>query len=99
VVGFCLVLGAFDTVPALQRLSLALFGNPIVAIVTLLGGSWVAHALAEKHPLNVVAYAAYVLIFGLAIAPIVAYANAIGQPGLPGQAGLITGIVFLGLTI
>jgi FtsH-binding integral membrane protein len=98
VVGFCAVLLAFEHVPALQGLSRTLFGNPIVAIVTLLGASFAAHALAERSPINAVVYALYVLVFGLAIAPLVAFANQ-AAPGIVGQAGLITGVVFLGLTV
>lgn len=98
VVGFCAVLAAYDHVPVLQSISRTLFGNPIVAIVTLMGASFAAHALAERTPLNAVVFAAYVLVFGLAIAPLVSYAN-VTAPGIVGQAGLITGIVFIGLTI
>ncbi|MBK8974514.1 MAG: Bax inhibitor-1 family protein [Planctomycetes bacterium] len=98
ILGFCGVLGAWPHVPALQSLSFALFGNPIVAILVLLGLAFGVHAIAEKHPINIVGYAAYVLVFGLALAPLVAFANATA-PNVVSQASLITAVTFLGLTV
>jgi FtsH-binding integral membrane protein len=98
VAGFAGILASFEHVPALQSLSYTLFGNPIIAIVTLLAASFAAHALAERSPINVVVYALYVVVFGLATAPLVALANHVA-PGIVGQAGLITGIIFGGLTL
>jgi len=54
--------------------------------------------MAERSPINVVVYGLYVLVFGLATAPLVSLANSVA-PGIVGQAGMITGIIFGGLTL
>ncbi len=96
--GFCGTLWSFDHVEAVRHLGFALFGNPIIAIVVLMGGAYLVHAVAERSPINAVAYALWVFVMGLAIAPLVSYANATA-PAVVSQASLITAVVFLGLTI
>ena len=94
ILGFCGVLMAWDNAPVLQDLTRGLYGNFIIPLVVLIGMAWFAHAVAEKHPLNIVAYALYVLVFGLLIAPLVYMAKDVHIT----QAAVVTGVTFIGLT-
>ncbi len=97
VLGFCATMWAVQEIPALRDFAWGIVQNPIIAIVFMLGGAYAVHAVAEKPGINAIAFAAYVFVFGLLIAPWVMYASQT-QPGVVGQASLITALIFFGLT-
>lgn len=98
ILGFCAVLGAYGQVPIVTQAANALAVSPLLTIVLLLGMAFGVHAIAEKHPINILGYVVYVVFFGLLIAPFVAYAN-LQSANVVTQASMITAITFLGLTI
>lgn len=84
--------------PAVARLAEGLWRtSPWITLVVVLGGSWLVHAVADKHPLNLVAYFSYVFLFGLLLAPLVLFV-AHAAPVVLTQASLLTAFVFTGLT-
>ena len=95
VLGLCVTLWAFQHVPILQQIGYALISNWILYIVAGLGITYAVHAVADRYPINLVAYAAYVVFFGIYLGPLVMIAEG---TGLVTQAALLTGIVFTGLT-
>ncbi len=64
-----------------------------------LGGSYAVHAVAETRPINAIAYAVWVVLLGLLIAPIVLMVNATKGPEIITQASGLTALVFGGLTV
>ena len=67
----------------------------LLYIGLFLAGSWLVNMLAEKRPINVVAYASWVFLLGLLVAPLTLAAG----PALVTQASIITAVVFGGLTL
>lgn len=61
------------------------------------GGAAAVHAFAERKQVNLVLYLGYAFVTGLLTAPIVLWAAAM-DPGLVGQASLLTVLTFSGLT-
>lgn len=95
---FAGTLWAAGNVESVSNLAAALWGtNRWLVIVLILGGSWAVHSLADKYPINLVAYFTYAFMFGLLLAPIVLYA-AHSQPMVLAQASILTTFVFVGLT-
>ena len=98
ILGFAATLWAAGNVESVARLARGLYElSPWVSLIVILGGSFVVHAVADKSPLNLVAYFTYVFLFGLLLAPLVLYA-AHTQPQVLTQASILTAIVFTGLT-
>lgn len=98
VLAFAAILGAWGQSETLQSMSSVVAGNWIIGLVAIIAVSFFAHAVAEKHPLNIVAYAAVVLIYGLFVGPVVAYISAGHGTAIITQASLITAVIFIGLT-
>lgn len=97
ILGFCATMWSVETVPFMWQLSFAIANNWFLAIVLLMGGAWGVHAVAERSPINALAYGLYVVLFGLLIAPWVIMAST--QGNIVSQAAMITSVIFLGLTI
>jgi FtsH-binding integral membrane protein len=96
ILGLCASLWGFSHIPAMQELGFMLLRNPILYIVAFLGITYGVHAVAEVRPINVVAYAVYIVFFGLMLTPLVTIAA--NYDGMLNQAVLITAVVFSGLT-
>lgn len=95
ILGFCGTVWAVGNVPAVGDLAMRVVTlNPLVTLLLLFGASYAVHAVAERSPINVVAYAAYVVMFGLLIGPWIAISNA----DAVSQAAMITALIFVGLT-
>ncbi|MBI5851652.1 MAG: US12 family protein [Planctomycetes bacterium] len=98
VLGFAVTLWAAGNVESVSSLAQGLWRtSPWITLVVLIGGSWLVHAVSDKHPLNLVAYFTYVFFFGLLLAPLV-LSVAHAAPVVLTQASLITAFVFTGLT-
>ncbi len=95
---FAATLWAVASIPQAQELAINIYrGGPLLFIAILFGAGFVVHRVAEKSPINVVAYFAYTVLFGLLLAPPVLYYAATGANILT-QAALVTTLVFSGLT-
>ena len=105
--GFAATLWAAASVPVVHDLAMSfaqlIYGRGIMGMVIYMaiffGGSYAVHALAEKSPINIVAYAAWVVLMAFFTAPIVFMANAVGGAAILHQASALTAIVFGGLTV
>jgi FtsH-binding integral membrane protein len=98
VFGFAFTLWAAGNVPAVRGLAVGLWGtSPWLVLILALGGGWLVHTMAERSPINLVLYFAYVFLLGLVLAPLVLYA-ANNASGALTQASLMTAITFGGLT-
>lgn len=103
--GFAATLWGAANVPALHDVAMKLGGliyghrwGFLVYLGLFYGGNYAVHALADKRPVNVVAYAAWVVLMGFLLAPLVLYiADAKGME-IVTQASATTALVFLGLT-
>lgn len=107
ILGFAATLWAAGNVAPVNRLAVALgqliyqgrFGSLFYIGIFMLG-SWGVNALAEKKPINVVAYATWVFLLGLLVAPIVLFLNSGPRgPELISQASAITAALFGGMTL
>ncbi|MEO0481613.1 MAG: Bax inhibitor-1 family protein [Planctomycetota bacterium] len=98
VLAFAAILAAWGQSETLQSMTGFIGGNWIIAMVVIFGVSFFAHAVAEKTPLNMFAYGAVVLVYGLLIGPIVAIISAGHGTGIITQASVITAVIFMGLT-
>jgi FtsH-binding integral membrane protein len=95
---FVATLWAAGNVASVRELAVGLYRmNPWLSFAIVLGGSWLVHAVAEKSPINVVAYFTYAFLFGLLLAPIVLVA-ANTAPVVLTQASILTAFVFTGMT-
>lgn len=107
ILGFAATLWAAGNVDSVNRLAVSLGGliyghkyGIFIYCGIFLAGSWAVNALAEKKPINVVAYASWVFLLGLLVAPIVLFVNAGPDgPALVSQASMITALIFGGLTL
>ncbi|MCK5943197.1 MAG: US12 family protein [Planctomycetes bacterium] len=107
VLGFAATLFACATVPALTDLTWSIaeliYGRGLVGwaiyLGVFLGGSWLVQSVAEKRPINVVAFAAWVVVMGLLVAPIVLIASQAHGAEIIQQASALTAVVFGGLTV
>ncbi len=103
ILGFAATLWAAGNVPPVTRLMVSLWeliaGNGLVGwaiyMGLFLGGSFAVQALAEKKPINVVAYASWAFLLGLLVAPLTITAPA----GTVATASLLTAVVFGALTV
>ncbi len=105
VLGFAATLWSAANVPfandLAMRVGAMIHGNRwggLIYIAIFLGGSYAVHALAEKRPINVVAYAAWVVVLGFLTAPLVLWLGAAKGPEIITQASALTALVFGGLT-
>ena len=106
VLGFAATLWATANVPfandlAIQvgRLTMGHKWGWAVYMGIFIGGSMVVNRLAETRPINVIAYAAWVLILAFLIAPIVLVLNHTHGPEILTQASMLTALVFGSLTL
>jgi FtsH-binding integral membrane protein len=99
VLGFALTLWAAGSVDWVRNLALGLWRtHPLIVMIGLFAASWFVHSVAEKHPINLIAYWGYVFLFGLLLAPIVLWAASTQGPSVLATAAVVTAIVFTGLT-
>ncbi|HEB52245.1 MAG TPA: hypothetical protein ENI87_03205 [bacterium] len=106
VLGFAATLWAAAHVPLVNGWAMSLaeviygsrFGWLIYAGI-FIGGSMAVHAVAETKPLNMIAFAAWVVVMALLIAPIVLWIAAAQGPEVITQASGLTALVFGGLTV
>ena len=107
VLGFAATLYATATVPALTDLSMRfaqlIYGRGMVGwaiyLAIFMGGSFLVQTFAEKRPVNVIAYAAWVVLLGFMVSPIVLIANAAHGVEIVQQASGLTALVFGVLTV
>jgi len=107
VLGFAATLFACATVPALHDLTWEfaqlIYGRGIVGWAVymgiFLGGSWLVQSVAEKRPINAYAYAAWVVVMGFLVAPLVLIASEAHGAAIIQQASALTALVFGGLTV
>ena len=102
ILGFAATLWACGNIAPVRNLMVDLWGliagtqyGFLVYIGIFFAGSWAVQALAEKKPINAVAYASWAFLLGLLVGPLVQVAGA----ELVSQASLITALVFGGLTV
>ncbi len=96
--GFAFTLWAAGNIPAVRDMAVSLYRtSPWISLIVILGGSYVVHAVAERSPINLIAYFAYVFLFGLLLAPVVLHVANV-QPEVLTQAAMLTALVFTGLT-
>lgn len=72
-------------------------GGPLLFMVIILGAGFGVRMVAYRSPINVVAYFAFTVLFGLLLAPMV-LSIAATQHGVVTQAAMVTLLVFSGLT-
>ena len=94
ILGLCGSLFAFGQFEFMQTMSRWMLSNWLLYIALFLGVTFAVHMVAERYPINVVAYALYVVFFGLILGPLVTIAE--GQT--LNQAVLITALIFSALT-
>ncbi|MFN3243794.1 MAG: Bax inhibitor-1 family protein [Planctomycetota bacterium] len=107
VLGFAATLFACATVPALTdltwRFANLIYGNGLMGwaiyMAIFLGGSWLVQSVAEKRPINAFAYAGWVVLMALMVAPVVLIASEAHGVGIIQQASALTALVFGGLTV
>lgn len=105
VLGFAATLWATANVPFANDLAMqigrAIYGQRFGFLIyfgVFMAGSWAVQALATKAPINAIAYAAWVVLLGFLIAPIVLIISQVHGPAIVSQASAITAAVFCGLT-
>ncbi|MEM7203878.1 MAG: Bax inhibitor-1 family protein [Planctomycetota bacterium] len=95
---FAATLWAAGNVEPVRDLALGLArGGWLICMAVIVGGGIAVRWLADRHPINLVAYFAYAFAFGLLLAPIVLFTAAV-EPRVLTQAAIVTGLVFTGLT-
>ena len=104
ILGFAITLWAAGSIEPVKSWATGLYrliyGSPFGIFLyfgIFIGGSMAVHAVAERKPLNLIAFFGWVFLLGLLIAPIVLTAAA-QDAGLVSQASLITAFIFTGLT-
>jgi len=106
VLGFAATLWAAANVAPVNDLAVGIgrliYGNRwgwLIYMGIFIGGSMAVHAVAEKRPINAIAFAAWVVVLALLIAPIVLFVNDVRGPAIVSQASGITALVFGVLTV
>jgi uncharacterized protein len=106
VLGFAATLWAAGNVPVVHDAAMSLgrliYGNRwgwAIYLGLFYAGSTAVHWLAEKRPINAIAYAAWVLLLGFLVAPLVLIINSVNGPEVIQQASTLTALVFGGLTL
>jgi FtsH-binding integral membrane protein len=77
-----------------QQLALIIMGNPILAVAVILGGSIAAQALARVPVVNYIAMFGFTSLLGIVMTPVLLRFS----PGVVGQAGMLTTVIFGSLT-
>jgi FtsH-binding integral membrane protein len=95
---FAATLFACATIDPVTRMMAGLYRSWIVSLILLVGGAWLVHAVAEKPGINLIAFFAFDILFGLLVAPIVLILGAQHGMDLIAQAAILTAVVFIGLT-
>lgn len=83
--------------PALFNAVIGLLRTPLLAILLLFGATFAAQAVSRVEGLNYVALFAFTTMIGILFAPILAIYEQ-SAPGIVGQAGFLTILVFGSLT-
>ena len=106
ILGFAATLWATANVPFANDLAMKLGGaihgtkwGWALYIGLFLGGSMLVNTLAERRPINVIAYAAWVVLLAFLISPIVLYVNAERGSEVITEASTLTALVFGVLTL
>ena len=106
ILGFAATLYGCAAVPAMNQLAVGLgqliHGQPfgwMIYIGIFLAGSMAVQSLAERSPVNVVAFAGWVVLMGFLVAPVVLFANNVHGAEIITQASALTALVFGGLTV
>lgn len=105
--GFAATLWATAHVPVANDLAVqvgrAIYGSRwgwLLYIGLFLGGQMAVHAVAERRPINAVAFGAWVVLLAFLIAPIVLLiAGRADGAVIINQASLLTALIFGGLTV
>lgn len=93
----CVVMGGVTLNTSLELASRSLWGMPLLAIGLVFGGSLLAGAVSRVEGLNYVALFGFTALMGFLFAPILrAYESS--APGIVGQAGFLTVMIFGSLT-
>ncbi|HYE79725.1 MAG TPA: Bax inhibitor-1 family protein, partial [bacterium] len=88
------------TNPAVGRIGLAVMGNPLIYILTVLALTFGVMALSRTPGINLVAFGAYTTFFGILTAPLIMMAaGATGSLAVVYQALGLTVLVFGGLSV
>lgn len=106
VLGFAVTLWAAASVPFVNELAMglgrAIYGSRwgwLLYMGLFIGGSYAVHSVAERSPINVLAYAGWVVLLALLVAPIVLMVNGMADGAETiRQASLLTALTFGGLT-
>ncbi|MDP6929102.1 MAG: Bax inhibitor-1 family protein [Planctomycetota bacterium] len=97
ILAFAATLWAAGSVPVVASMARGLWSMGwIGCMLVIMGGGYAVRALASKTPINLIAYFAYVFLFGLLLAPLVLFAAQ--MEGVLSQASMVTALVFTGLT-
>jgi hypothetical protein len=106
VLGFAATLWAAGNVPvvndAAMKVGEMIYGHRwgwLIYMGVFFAGSWLVHRLAETRPVNVIAYAGWVVLLGLLIAPLVLIISRTQGPEVVSQASGVTALVFGALTV
>ena len=104
--GFAATLWAAANVPAVNDVAMGLarliYGTRYgwaLYMGLFFAGSWAVNALAEKRPINAIAFAAWVVLLGLLVAPLVLILSKSHGPDIIQDASTTTAAVFGGLTL
>ena len=106
ILGFAATLYGCAAIPAMNEMAWGMarliYGQRfgwLIYMGLFLGGSFVVQSVAEKRPVNVVAFGAWVVLLGFLVAPIVLIADQMQGAELITQASGLTALVFGGLTV
>ena len=106
VLGFAVTLWAAANVPLVNGWAMSMaeliYGNRygwLIYMGIFIGGSMAVHSVAEVRPLGAFAFAGWVVLMALLIAPIVLWINEAQGTAIINQASALTAIVFGGLTV
>ena len=106
VLGFAATLWAAGNVPVVNDAAMAvgrlIYGQKwgwAIYLGAFFAGSWLVNRLAETRPINVIAYAGWVVLLGFLIAPLVLMIAKTQGPEVISQASGMTALVFGALTI
>ena len=105
ILGFAVTLYGCVAVPAMNDMAWSvaelIYGSQfgwLIYMGVFLAGSFAVQTVAEKSPVNMVAYAAWVVVMGFLVAPIVLIADQQQGAEIITQASGLTALVFGGLT-
>lgn len=95
---FCASVWAFSNIPAVTQLGVSLLQtNWWIMFALIIGSAIGVRMVARTWPINLIAFAAFTIFWGLLFAPLIVFAEA-NAPGVVNQAAVITAVIFAGLT-